>query len=61
MDLKETHILGPEVVNHWYYRSKAGVMMKLLRTPAPSVILDVGAGSGYFSRYLLSRTTASVA
>lgn len=61
MDLKESHILGPELVDHWYYRSKAAAMMKLLQVPVPSVILDIGAGSGYFSRYLLNRTMASVA
>lgn len=60
MDLKEARILGPAVAAHWYYRSKAA-MTKLLQAAAPSVILDVGAGSGYFSRYLLRRTTASVA
>ncbi|WP_089728830.1 class I SAM-dependent methyltransferase [Candidatus Thiosymbion oneisti] len=61
MDLKEASLLGPELTDHWYYRSKAAAMMKLLPAPAPAVILDVGAGSGYFSRYLLRRTTATVA
>jgi len=61
MDLKESDILATEITNHWYYRSKAAAMMRLLRASAPGLILDVGAGSGFFSRYLLSHTTASEA
>ena len=53
MDLKETDILGKDIANHWYYRSKASAMRKFLRKLAPSSVLDVGAGSAFFSRDLL--------
>lgn len=36
-------------------------MMKLLPIGSPAVILDVGAGSGFFSRYLLTHSRASEA
>lgn len=61
MDLKETDILGADIEHHWYYSSKAKAMMRLLRGTVPSRILDVGAGSGFFSRYLLAHTTAKEA
>jgi SAM-dependent methyltransferase len=61
MDLKETDILGKDIVDHWYYHSKAKAMMRLLDTSMPSTILDVGAGSGFFSRYLLTHSTAVTA
>lgn len=61
MDLKETAILGAQVADHWYYRSKAAAMVRLLRARTPAVILDVGAGSGFFSRYLLLHTSANEA
>lgn len=61
MDLKETDILGPDVGKHWYYSSKAKAMVRLLGGRTPARILDVGAGSGFFSRYLLSNSTAQEA
>lgn len=61
MDLKETDILGDGIGKHWYYRSKARAMEHLLGGVMPSVILDVGAGSGFFSRKLLSNTPAKQA
>ena len=61
MDLKEIDILGSEITHHWYYRSKAAAMTSLIDRSAPSIILDVGAGSGFFSRYLLGHTTAQEA
>lgn len=61
MDLKETDILGEQIANHWYYRSKAAAVAKLLGPVGPTAILDVGAGSGFFSRYLLERTEATQA
>jgi SAM-dependent methyltransferase len=36
-------------------------MMRLLRGIVPSVILDVGAGSGFFSRHLLAQSGARAA
>ncbi len=58
MDLKEADILGEDVASHWYYRSKAKAMTKLLGRVEPTTILDIGAGSGFFSRYLLSNSPA---
>jgi len=61
MDLKETDILGADIGNHWYYRSKSKAMTRLLAGAPPSIILDVGAGSGFFSRKLLSDSSAKEA
>lgn len=61
MDLKEIDILGAGIETHWYYRSKANAMERLLSDTSPSIILDVGAGSGFFSRKLLSKTAAKEA
>lgn len=61
MDLKESDILGADIEHHWYYSSKAKAMTSLLQGAVPTRILDVGAGSGFFSRYLLAHTTAQEA
>lgn len=61
MDLKETDILGDKIATHWYYSSKAKAMTHLIGKTGISTILDVGAGSGFFSHYLLSHTTAKEA
>lgn len=58
MDIKEIDILGDKIGGHWYYRSKAKAMTRLLDQVKISTILDVGAGSGFFSRYLLAQSTA---
>ncbi len=58
MDLKETDALGNAIYNHWYYRSKARAIAQLLGQTNITTILDVGAGSGYFSRYLLAHSEA---
>jgi 2-polyprenyl-3-methyl-5-hydroxy-6-metoxy-1,4-benzoquinol methylase len=52
MDIKEIDILGDDT-SHWYYDSKAAAIRSLLRIVSPREILDVGAGSGVFSRLLL--------
>jgi SAM-dependent methyltransferase len=57
MDLKESVILGEAIDQHWYYRAKAKAMVWTMGNTMPTQILDVGAGSGYFSRYLLTHTT----
>jgi 2-polyprenyl-3-methyl-5-hydroxy-6-metoxy-1,4-benzoquinol methylase len=54
MDLKEEDILGADIGQHWYYRSKAAALRRMVRTLAPQRLLDVGAGSGFFSRHLLT-------
>jgi len=58
MDLKEHGLLGDQAGSHWYYRSKSAALLRLLGDQPPRSILDVGAGSGAFSRDLLVRTPA---
>lgn len=53
MDVKEEDILGPELARHWYYVSKGRALQSLLRHIRGADLLDVGAGSGIFSRQLL--------
>lgn len=59
MDLKEEEILGDQVSSHWYYRAKSDALLRDLDDYSPGEILDIGAGSGFFSRLLLSRTGAA--
>ncbi|MBB5693403.1 class I SAM-dependent methyltransferase [Muricoccus pecuniae] len=54
MDLKEEEILGDRIAEHWYYRAKANAMLRVSGDDLRHVA-DVGAGSGFFSRILLSR------
>lgn len=61
MDLKEVHASGVDIDSHWYYRSKAEALARYLDRLQISKILDVGAGSGFFSRYLLRITSAQSA
>ena len=61
MDLKEEEILGEFVEQHWYYRSKAAALLRLTNSLEARSILDVGAGSGFFSKALLSKTMAQQA
>jgi 2-polyprenyl-3-methyl-5-hydroxy-6-metoxy-1,4-benzoquinol methylase len=58
MDIKESGVIGEEIDQHWYYRYKAKAMIRLLRGINFRTVLDVGAGSGFFSKYLLSQTMA---
>jgi SAM-dependent methyltransferase len=61
MDLKEADILGDGIRDHWYYRSKAKAISRLLSHANATNILDVGAGSGFFSKYLLAKSLATEA
>jgi 2-polyprenyl-3-methyl-5-hydroxy-6-metoxy-1,4-benzoquinol methylase len=61
MDLKEEDILGADIDTHWYYRSKAAALGRLAGPLHPRRLLDVGAGSGFFSRYLLAQGSAASA
>jgi 2-polyprenyl-3-methyl-5-hydroxy-6-metoxy-1,4-benzoquinol methylase len=54
MDLKEEDILGGDIGRHWYYRSKAAALHRMVGGLKPQRLLDVGAGSGFFSRHLLA-------
>ncbi len=61
MDLKEEDILGAEIGRHWYYRSKAAALRRIVAPLRPRRLLDIGAGSGFFSRHLLAETPAESA
>jgi SAM-dependent methyltransferase len=61
MDLKEEDILGADIGRHWYYRSKAAALRRAVGALSPRHLLDVGAGSGFFSRHLLAETPAASA
>lgn len=61
MDLKEIDILGNNIGNHWYYWSKSRAVLKILNTMNPKTILDIGAGSGFFSQFLLDNSSAQEA
>ena len=57
MDLKEEQILGDQVGSHWYYRAKAAALIQDLGGLNPKEVLDIGAGSGFFSKLLLKETS----
>jgi hypothetical protein len=57
MDLKEEAALGTGIDSHWYYVSKSLVVEAHLQGRGLR-ILDVGAGSGWFSRRMLQRGIA---
>jgi 2-polyprenyl-3-methyl-5-hydroxy-6-metoxy-1,4-benzoquinol methylase len=59
MDLKEEDILGNDIGRHWYYQSKAAALRRIVGPLAPERLLDVGAGSGFFSRHLLANGAQS--
>ena len=48
MDLKETDILGDSISQHWYYRSKAKAMNRLLGQSATIHNLGCGRWFGIF-------------
>ena len=56
MDLKEANLLGDDASNHWYYKAKFSAMEKMTRSIARNKILDIGAGTGFFSKQLLEKT-----
>ena len=50
MDLKEVALVDP--ISHWYYQSKLFALVRAIRKFSPDWVslIDVGAGSGFFSR-----------
>ncbi len=58
MDVREQEILGTEIDQHWYYMSKGAALLAFVRELSFKTIVDVGAGSGFFSRVLLAQTAA---
>jgi SAM-dependent methyltransferase len=51
--VKEENVLGPAISGHWYYVSKGRALRQLLGDGQIDRVLDVGAGSGIFTRQLL--------
>ncbi|WP_171123362.1 MULTISPECIES: methyltransferase domain-containing protein [unclassified Ruegeria] len=60
MDLKEHQALGDRADDHWYYTAKANVITQHFGN-RPHEVLDVGAGLGWFSKWLLSNNYADSA
>ncbi|HJR21339.1 MAG TPA: methyltransferase domain-containing protein [Dongiaceae bacterium] len=58
MDVKECDILGERINDHWYYVSKGRALLEFLGQQRAVDLLDVGAGSGYFSKLLLGADVA---
>src|SRR3546814_10088806 len=61
MDLKEESILGGDIDSHWCSLSKARALSSCLPRSTGNTDLDVRAGSGFFSRWLLSHGMADEA
>jgi hypothetical protein len=55
MDLKEEEILGESADRHWYYRAKSGALEAMLPRDFNRRVMDIGAGSGFFSKHLAKR------
>lgn len=53
MDLKEEQAIGGDPQSHWYYVSKWRAIKALIGDASYKSVLDVGAGSGVFSRMML--------
>ena len=58
MDLLEQDILGDAIGEHWYYCSKRDAALALIGDRPVHAVLDIGAGSGFFSREILRATSA---
>ena len=58
MDLKELKLAGDEPARHWYYRAKAEMMLSHVAELNVESVMDVGSGSGFFSRYILEHGKA---
>lgn len=61
MDLKEEKAVGGDPSAHWYYISKGRAIKSLLGGAPIRSLLDVGAGSGVFSKMLVSDGRAAKA
>lgn len=58
MDLKEESLVGGDPAAHWYYIAKGRAIKALLGPEPVEAVLDVGAGSGVFSRMLVEEGRA---
>ena len=54
MDLKEEKAIGGDPSSHWYYIAKGRALKELLGARRDRILLDVGAGSGVFSKMLVA-------
>ncbi|MBT8473091.1 MAG: class I SAM-dependent methyltransferase [Marinicaulis sp.] len=61
MDLKEEKAIGGDPASHWYYISKGRAIKSLLGAKPIEQLLDVGAGSGVFSRMMIEQGRAGKA
>ncbi len=61
MDLKEEQTIGGDPALHWYYVSKGRAIKSLVGAGPYASIMDVGAGSGVFSRMLTQAGVAAEA
>ncbi|HMV77062.1 MAG TPA: class I SAM-dependent methyltransferase [Leptospiraceae bacterium] len=52
MDLKEEEILKDKIFTHWYYVSKWNALKNFVRISDYRETLDIGAGSGIFTKFL---------
>lgn len=53
MDVKELDILGDGIEKHWYYVAKGNALLQFLEGYTAREVLDIGAGSGFFSKRLV--------
>lgn len=61
MDLKEENAIGGDPARHWYYISKGRAIKALIGAEPVDEVLDIGAGSGVFSRMLIEEGVAKSA
>lgn len=59
MDLKEEQAIGGDPTTHWYYVSKWRAIRALIGEGPFASVLDVGAGSGVFSRMMTAEGVAA--
>jgi SAM-dependent methyltransferase len=58
MDIKEAGLIKGNIGDHFYYRAKLAALRSLIGGLKPQRILDVGAGTGFFSKSLLEQSSA---
>ncbi len=61
MDLREENTISGDPSAHWYYISKGRAIKALLGRQPIEKLLDVGAGSGVFSKMLVNQGCAAAA
>ena len=61
MDIKELGQLDGPPEEHWYYASKFALLSNAVEALGARHVVDIGAGSGVFSRLLLERTACASA